>query len=95
MGSPGRLIRLRVRRGRTFTAEYKARIVAEYEAAPHGEKSAVCGVKACSTPTSGSGRRPVTPAPLPDWTVRAARRIGGSGGPSRPRSTGYGPRTSA
>ena len=26
---------------RTFTAEYKARIVAEYEAAPHGEKSAV------------------------------------------------------
>jgi transposase len=26
---------------RTFTAEYKARVVAEYEAAPHGEKSAV------------------------------------------------------
>ena len=26
---------------RTFTAEYRARIVAEYEAAPHGEKSAV------------------------------------------------------
>lgn len=26
---------------RTFTAEYKARIVAEYEAARHGEKSAV------------------------------------------------------
>jgi transposase len=26
---------------RTFTTEYKARIVAEYEAAPHGEKSAV------------------------------------------------------
>lgn len=26
---------------RTFTAGYKARIVAEYEAAPHGEKSAV------------------------------------------------------
>ena len=26
---------------RTFPAEYKARIVAEYEAAPHGEKSAV------------------------------------------------------
>jgi len=26
---------------RTFTADYKARIVAEYEAAPHGEKSAV------------------------------------------------------
>ena len=26
---------------RTFTAEYKARIVAEYEEAPHGEKSAV------------------------------------------------------
>jgi transposase-like protein len=26
---------------RTFTAEYKAAIVAEYEAAPHGEKSAV------------------------------------------------------
>ncbi|MBT8225390.1 MAG: transposase [Dactylosporangium sp.] len=25
---------------RTFTTEYKARIVAEYEAAPHGEKSA-------------------------------------------------------
>jgi transposase-like protein len=26
---------------RTFTAEYKASVVAEYEAAPHGEKSAV------------------------------------------------------
>lgn len=26
---------------RSFTAEYRARIVAEYEAAPHGEKSAV------------------------------------------------------
>ena len=26
---------------RTFTAEYKAAIAAEYEAAPHGEKSAV------------------------------------------------------
>jgi transposase-like protein len=26
---------------RSFTAEYKAAIVAEYEAAPHGEKSAV------------------------------------------------------
>ena len=26
---------------RTFTAEYRARVVAEYEAAPHGEKSAV------------------------------------------------------
>jgi len=26
---------------RTFTAEYKAAIVGEYEAAPHGEKSAV------------------------------------------------------
>lgn len=26
---------------RTFTAEYRARVVAEYAAAPHGEKSAV------------------------------------------------------
>lgn len=26
---------------RTFTAEYRARVIAEYEAAPHGEKSAV------------------------------------------------------
>jgi transposase-like protein len=26
---------------RSFTAEYKARVVAEYEAAPHGEKSTV------------------------------------------------------
>jgi len=26
---------------RSFTAEYRARILAEYEAAPHGEKSAV------------------------------------------------------
>ena len=26
---------------RSFTAEYKAKVVAEYEAAPHGEKSAV------------------------------------------------------
>ena len=26
---------------RSFTAEYRSRVVAEYEAAPHGEKSAV------------------------------------------------------
>ena len=26
---------------RTFTAEYRARVLAEYEAAPHGEKAAV------------------------------------------------------
>ena len=26
---------------RTFTAEYRAHLVAEYEAAPHGQKSAV------------------------------------------------------
>jgi transposase-like protein len=26
---------------RSFTAEYRARVVAEYEAAPHGEKAAV------------------------------------------------------
>lgn len=26
---------------RTYTAEYRARVLAEYEAAPHGEKSAV------------------------------------------------------
>jgi len=58
MGSPGRLIRLRVRRGRTFTAEYKARIVAEYEAAPHGEKSAVCGVRPVPLPRPGVGDDP-------------------------------------
>ncbi len=26
---------------RTYTAEYRARVLAEYEAAPHGQKSAV------------------------------------------------------
>jgi len=57
---------------------FKTWIVAEYEGAPHGEKSTVrsprcCGVQACSTPTSRSGRRLVTPAPWLDWTVSNLR----------------------
>jgi hypothetical protein len=38
---------------RTFTAEYRARVVAEYEAAPHGEKSAVLRREGL-VPVSGS-----------------------------------------
>ena len=56
---------------RTFTAEYKARIVAEYEAAPHGEKSAV----------SAAGG-PV-PLPRPGVGGDPRRRRAGRPGPSR------------
>jgi hypothetical protein len=32
-----------------FSAEYKLRIVAEYDAASTGEKGASCGVSGCTT----------------------------------------------
>ena len=45
---------------RTFTAGYRARIVAEYENAPHGEKSAATTAAApeSSTPTCSSSPAP-------------------------------------
>lgn len=54
---------------RTFTAEYKAAIVAEYEAAPHGEKSAVLR------------REGLFHSHVQEWTgARAGRATGGTGG---------------
>jgi len=40
---------------RSFTAEYRARVVAEYEAAPHGQKPRCCGGRPVSV-QSGNGR---------------------------------------
>jgi len=51
-------------RRRTFTAQYKLEIVAEYDAAPEGMKGAVLRREACTPVTSSSGARPATPARL-------------------------------
>jgi transposase len=56
---------------RTFTAEYKLAVVAEYEAAPHGEKSAVLRreglyhshIKEWATARDAGARRGVQAAP--------------------------------
>ncbi len=65
---------------RSFTAEYRARVVAEYEAAPHGEKSAVLR------------REGLYQSQIREWTIardalargasapRRAHRASGSGG---------------
>ena len=49
-------------RRRTFTAAYKARILAAYDGAAQGEKGAICGGRACTPVTSstGGGPRPGT-----------------------------------
>ncbi len=44
---------------RTFTAEYRARVAAEYEAAPHGDKGAVLRREVCTSRRCGSGPSPV------------------------------------
>ena len=48
---------------RTFTAEYKRGMVAEYDAAPKGTKGALCVGSGCTTPTSRSGGPRSRPAP--------------------------------
>jgi transposase len=61
---------------RTFTAEYRARIVAEYERAPHGEKSAVLR------------REGLYQSQLREWAVAAgAPRPAGYRGRSRRAAT--------
>ncbi|NLT56855.1 MAG: transposase [Actinomycetales bacterium] len=56
---------------RTFTAEYKAAVVAEYEAAPHGEKSAILR------------REGLFHSHVREWTgARDAARSQGTPGPS-------------
>jgi transposase len=53
---------------RSFTAEYRARVVAEYEAAPHGQKAAVLR------------REGLYQSQIREW--RAARDALGRGGPA-------------
>jgi transposase len=52
-------------RRRTFTAAYKVRVLADYDAAPDGEKGAVHAGKACTPPTMWTGVEPATAAPSP------------------------------
>jgi len=40
---------------RSFTARYKLAVVAQYEAAPQGEKSVVLAGRGCTTATSRNG----------------------------------------
>jgi hypothetical protein len=50
---------------RSFTAEYKHRIVAEYDELPHGSpnEASCCAARACTPPTSQSGAASATPPP--------------------------------
>jgi transposase len=69
---------------RSFTAEYRARVVAEYEAAPHGSKAAVLR------------REGLYQSQIREWTIardalargaaapRRAHRAGGPGGKDDP-----------
>jgi transposase-like protein len=65
---------------RSFTAEYKAAVVAEYEAAPHGEKSAVLRREGLFhshvqewTRARGAGVTPATTNGLADPSATTAR----------------------
>jgi transposase-like protein len=60
---------------RTFTTEYKLRVVAEYEAAPHGEKGAVLR------------REKLYDTQVSEWRQQAAAGTLGRGG-GRPTKTG-------
>ncbi len=64
---------------RSFTAEYKARVVAEYEAAPHGEKSAVLrreGLFHSHVREWAGAARAGGPTGLQDRPAAASRRDG-------------------
>jgi hypothetical protein len=52
-------------RRRTFTAQYKLDVVAEYDAAAKGEKGAVLRRRAC---TPGMGRSPGCRKRTPSWS---------------------------
>jgi transposase-like protein len=65
---------------RSFTAEYRARVVAEYDAAPHGQKSAVLrreGLYQSQVAEWSSARDAVARGATPS---RRAHRSGGPGG---------------
>jgi transposase len=69
---------------RTFTAGYRARVVAEYEAAPHGQKSAVLrreGLYQSQVAEWSSAREAVTRAGA--TPRRAHRATSGSVAPAR------------
>ena len=57
-------------RRRSFTAQYKLDVVAEYDAAPAGEKGAVMRREACIPVTQSSGGGPGT---LARWPARRGR----------------------
>lgn len=64
---------------RSFTAEYRARVVAEYEAAPHGEKAAVLR------------REALYQSQVREWAIARDALVRGSSAPRRThRSTGSG-----
>ena len=58
-------------RRRRFTAKYKLEILAAYDAAPDGEKGALCIGRACTPATSWRGGGPATPARWLGWPFRA------------------------
>ena len=68
---------------RTFTADYKAAIVAEYEAAPHGEKSAVLR------------REGLFHSHVQEWTGARAGRAAGIGGTAAARAAAVSSSTTA
>lgn len=62
---------------RSFTAEYRARVVAEYQAAPHGQKAAVLR------------REGLYQSQIREWTMARAALARGSAASPRPhRATG-------
>src|SRR3954454_18395804 len=79
---------------RSFTAEYKARVVAEYEAAPHGEKSAVLRREGLfhSHVKEWTRARDAGVTPANTNGRRTRRRRAGCREPNA-RPNGYGPRT--
>ena len=75
---------------RSFTAEYRARVVAEYEAAPHGQKAAVLRreglyqsqIREWAAARDGLGRG----APAPRRPHRSRAASGGKDDPGRLRA---------
>jgi len=64
---------------RSFTAEYRARVVAEYEASPHGQKAAVLR------------REGLYQSQIWEWTIARDALARGASTPRRPhRATGSG-----
>jgi len=83
-GSPGRVaddatrrldpeVPERARR-RRFTAKYKLKVLAVYDAAPDGEKGC-CAVRACIPATSPRGAMPATLARWPGWRSDAGASV--------------------